>query len=917
MAGSRVAADWAWISKDLAAGIGYSVLQASTSELDFGALMGRYVPGSPSSAETEPASEAPPWITLGPVGVSRDDVLMSVSVRDPFKERDHTGRPVWPQRLLVARYTDLATAQASYQTIWEAVRAAPVPAPDAAPLALTIAPQPPADLLPVFDEYGFDTLAVLAAALLERPVAIADGTHRSREQRLAVFDAVAALLPYGLRADLSVSSSVNNTTQHGIRLVFAAFANDGQQLISLVDKAPVPAGTVSQRYLAMLREREKTCGLQAVIEHLWRFRQPCSFDQSTEVLAILAQLDYVNGVIRELGQGPISLPEIADFLIHDPVRLIWKDLDERVRRNALSSLLVDGPQVAAVLVRCWKFLRGDVIQRINSQLDAGDPRLATWCLGVLQHARSGDDRLLGDLLVPNERIAEGARWNQRFTMLVELLRQRPVPGPSDYQYALDQLRFGDASDWQARLVREVLTRELADAARADRARSWVDWLCRSPFAADWPRPDWVSAMDFLVLPPTGQAEYGMRAIISRDVAWTVLLLRLAAHEGRLGDLVTLASLALVELASATARQIDESQRLDLAAELRADLRKLGVGAEAAAHVDAALVLSGGEPRYFPLRLQDQQWGGRYLAGLNAAFALDAVQRQVHGLEQRFLEFALSYDEAGRLGESGVWLLKAWSADPGRQRGLLEFLAGLAPGTRPRDERLPMEYWFTARAHPALAAYAATGDLLTAAGWTVERQDVSFLLLDFEDGVRSTRLARACYEARRAGLSPEEIMRALAATGGASIPAKHLDNMLREFQGLLNHLTPPTPPGAEWQAADDVLIACQQLITDDMVLGFDAAEQFDLYLDRRLEAEIKIGQDRRKEIARRRSRARVSARKGMVGRLFTGAQPKAPGQQDGGAARSDLPREPPTVAGRGLPAEGATGEQREGNHAHRP
>lgn len=920
MTGSRVAADWAWISKDPAVGIAYSVLRASSAELDFGALMGRYVPGSPSAATPESAPEAPPWITLGPVGVSRDDddVIMSVSVRDPWRDRDHAGRPVWPQRLLVVRFAELSAAQASYQTLWEAVRAVPIPDTDGAPLAITIQPQSPADLLPFFDEYGFETLAMLAATLLERPVAIADGSHLSREQRLAVFDAVSALLPYGLRAALSVSSSVNNTTQHGIRLVFADFANDGQQLVSLLDRAPVPGGAVGQRYLAMLRERAQTCGLAAVLEHLWRFRQPCSFDQSEDALTMLAQLDFIGGMLRALSQGPISLSDITDFLAHDQTPRIWKGLDARTRDNALTSLLVENSaRVAAILARCWKFLGGDVTQRVNRQLDVGDLGLATWCLGVLSRARSGDDRLLGDLLVPDGRIGQGARWDRRFSTLVELMRRRPVPAPGNYPYACDQLRYAEASEWQARLVRELLTRELTDASSAVRARDWAGWLCGSPFSGAWARPDWVAAMDFLVLSPAGQGERSVRAIISQDAPWTLLLLRLGSREGRLGELVTAASESLIELAGATDRAGYDRERPEVVAELRADLRELGVRAGAAARVDAVLVLSDDEPRNLPVDPEDRHWAGEYLAGLRAALALDAVQKRVPDLEQRFLTFALSGGEARRPSWTGIWLLNAWAKDPERKRGLVEFILGRAPESRPLHGMLDDTYWNTVGQHPELVGYAAFGDLLTVTSWTVAHRDgLAFLRHDSGDGVLSTRLARACYEARRAGLTVEEIMRALAEADAASIPAWDLDNVLREFQGLLFQLASTDDLAAERQASERDLFECYGLIVDGgaPALGAEFAEEFGDYLDRRLEDEIKTRQEMREELsARRRSRGRGSSRKGIRS-FFSGPQSKAPGKQDGGAPRS-------AQAGAGTdpgsPAEGITGDHAEGSRAHRP
>jgi hypothetical protein len=50
MAETQIAADWAWISKDPAEGIGYSVLATSAANVDFRPFIGRYVPGSPNSS---------------------------------------------------------------------------------------------------------------------------------------------------------------------------------------------------------------------------------------------------------------------------------------------------------------------------------------------------------------------------------------------------------------------------------------------------------------------------------------------------------------------------------------------------------------------------------------------------------------------------------------------------------------------------------------------------------------------------------------------------------------------------------------------------------------------------------------------------------------------------------------------------
>src|ERR1700689_4983008 len=138
MTETHIRADWAWISKDPAEGIGYSVLATSAADVDFRPFIGSYVTGSPSSTTPPDAPDAPPWVTFGPVATKEDGVLMSVSIRDPWQERDGAGRPVWPQGLFVMRFDALAPAGASYQTMWAAAEPAQVRRDEPAPLPLAV-----------------------------------------------------------------------------------------------------------------------------------------------------------------------------------------------------------------------------------------------------------------------------------------------------------------------------------------------------------------------------------------------------------------------------------------------------------------------------------------------------------------------------------------------------------------------------------------------------------------------------------------------------------------------------------------------------------------------------------------------------------------------------------------------------------
>jgi hypothetical protein len=851
MASAEVVADWAWISKDPSEGIGYSVLKVSTGAIDFGAISGNYEPGAPNSTTAPDAPDAPPWVTYGLADGGRDGALISVSVRDPWTERDHTGRPVWPQRLLTVRYAQLAAVQASFQTIWAAVQDAPVPAPDGAPLPLTVAGQSLAELITVV-EANFDGLATIAAALLDGPVAVADASHLTREQRLALFDAVAALLPYGYRADLSASSSVNNTVKHRIRLVLADFANPDQQVLSLLAPEFSPRGEVGRRYLAALHEKRQKNGTATLVRHLWRIKGEdaqglCSFRRPGFALAALRDLDFLGSVRDALAKGPVP-PELIHRFFADPDgQQVWDRLDVTQRDNAVRSLAGSRDASAAILLRGWQIIGDEVISCANRDLDAGRVEVALACLSSIGQADGQtEDRALAKLLVPEHVEPEGR--DRRSGMLIKLLRQRSVPAPGEYPYTCDYLRFGDAAGWQARLVRDLLTSELAGSASGERALGWVSWLCRSPFSevAGWERPEWVTALDF---PGSGEdrgsAVSAVRPLIQRDQqatprgnCWSAVLVQLSTCAGRLIELLEAAGPQLMELSAALPPGDQGPLAVVLRADLRPSLEMRSVRTLARVDVMRALLdltPSGALTHWDETRL------GAYLSALREAFRHEAVRRRLPQLEETFLRLALvGAAGTGNLTPGGVLLLNTWADDPERQQGLIRHMASLSPQEQPIDVRLSQKFWTVLGDYPALADYAASGQLITATDWTVRHQDIAFRRKDTEEAVTSTRLARACYEAWCKGGRAEGIIRTLASAGAAEIPPPQLDDMLREFQGLLYLAGVPgrqeTP-----EESEQALFECWRLIVAGM-LGPEYAQTFGEHLHHRLSAEIDTRMD---------------------------------------------------------------------------
>ncbi|MGD0241203.1 MAG: hypothetical protein ABSB59_12870 [Streptosporangiaceae bacterium] len=842
MTATPVTADWAWISKDPQAGIGYGVLATSRRDADFGPFIGRYVPGAPSSTTPPEAPDAPPWITFGPVVTRTDETLMTVSVREPWRERDHAGRPVWPQKLLVMRFSELAEANASYQTISAAALRAEIPAGDpagiSAALPLEIGEQPLGELVEVVEAYGFEQLAALAAALLEGPVVVAGAGHLDRGQRLAVLDAVAALLPYGFRADLSVSSVVDNTSKHGIRLAFADFVNDGQQLVTLQDPAE-PLAEPGRRYLELLRKKERMPGLATLIKHMWDAKGTYSFEAPGMALAILLDLDFYQAIRQEAAQGPVPLTLLLKFLANQgAAERCWAALDARTRDNLLASYLPGHDAKAAeAVVSCWRLLGNDVIRAINTELDHGNLEAALWCLRT---AGPVEDRLLADLLVPGQEVRQ-----QRAAMLVELLVRRDAPPPDQFPYTCDQLRFDDATGWQACLIRDLLVRDLATERPADRGKAWAwaRWLCDSAFTATkWERPGWVAALDLVVFEtPPPEAVPSVQSLVLSDVRWAIVLIRLASQSRCLRVLIDAAHWQFLQLTGRMPRPPrPKSVGAALGAELARDLWPLMVKPAAVASIDVARILLGGEPGDFPGDLPRESLGG-YFDGLGSALELDLLEPRLAEVEEGFLRRAVPGTPADDLSPGGAWLLNAWIRDPRLAAPLVAYIASLEPAAYPYHPGLTREFWETLGRDPALKRYAAGNQLFTVVAEARRDPGAALRRSLTEDAVTSSPLARACLDACRAGLAAADMIGVLGRARAGELGAGALYEVLSEFQTLLRlDGQARRVPGQDRPDAGADLLECCRLIAHG-ALGEQFAEEFRRQLADRLQGEIRARQ----------------------------------------------------------------------------
>jgi hypothetical protein len=130
-----------------------------------------------------------------------------------------------------------------------------------------------------------------APLLLEGNIGLEVRSGANLSERLAVLDAVLALLPYGLRAGMFVSTTVDNPNRHVIDLAFTEYRAP-RCLVRLGDSVPIPRPDteLGRAYLSTLHETVRLHGLWAVVEHLWRAEQPLFEDRPSDALGILSRL---------------------------------------------------------------------------------------------------------------------------------------------------------------------------------------------------------------------------------------------------------------------------------------------------------------------------------------------------------------------------------------------------------------------------------------------------------------------------------------------------------------------------------------------------------------------------------------------------------------------------------------------------
>lgn len=340
-------AEWALWGKDQR-NTGYHVMRCSEGHLSAGVfreIITRYASGVKPSLPQYTVC----WIP-GPHGrpeylaVAIHEVVEPGSPSSGGRSRNVGGRVVEYVRMFCFRYADVAEFGASYTEL--ALAVSDIPLEDGGGRAELIPVELPSGLEPVIPSDGERQLAedVALVLLTGSPVCLLDAGGVPAERRLAFIDLALSLLPFGLRATLSASTSASTTMQDlKLRLYFSsAPREDGGRTAHVSWDRPghvrLPRGNEAARlYQEWLREAGPgAIGELALVTAPIRFTEAdelqmlTSLPNDKSVAETLAELSgklratdqpAVSAIVKRLKRYLASPQNPADRAVHRPLML--------------------------------------------------------------------------------------------------------------------------------------------------------------------------------------------------------------------------------------------------------------------------------------------------------------------------------------------------------------------------------------------------------------------------------------------------------------------------------------------------------------------------------------------------------------------------------------------------------------------
>ena len=377
---------WALIGKEPDTKDDYSMLSEGPRRAD--GHEDRAWAGIPSTPELggAPGPGRLPWATFTPY-TAAGQCWMAVTIVEATRHLDAIGRPVVRARYLELPFAEFASGATSYTALQRAVPEADVmkSAGPATPPLLDLGASSDGTQAAVgralADRATFDHAARIAARVLAGDVLIAvhDADLPSLGERLALVDRVLALLPFGVRAGVTIASWQDGTGRAAFRLAYGRFAHHGQPVVGHSGQVSPPSDGIAGEYLYLLSELCELHGAARIVDHLaahWWPLAPTGAnaaagtpDNNLEALEILRCLSDPHLAVAAARSGTGSADRLAVAWLSGDERL-----DQRARDDLETRLLQmgGGSAAAAVLPRWSRRTAKLAAAVVLDELAAGD-----------------------------------------------------------------------------------------------------------------------------------------------------------------------------------------------------------------------------------------------------------------------------------------------------------------------------------------------------------------------------------------------------------------------------------------------------------------------------------------------------------------------------------------------------------------
>ncbi|NUU21864.1 MAG: hypothetical protein HOV68_10185, partial [Streptomycetaceae bacterium] len=304
---TTVPVDWAWYAKAPRSAHDYEVLATSLPE-DSPEQLGPLVRGQLAGTVQSPAAGPGrvPWATIGSVPGEPDASRWCFIIRDRAAGQDAAGRDILPARVFLIGYPAMAAVGATAGRMWQAFANYELPFDPPERLLLSGLGTTPARMTETVRACGWEWTAAAAAAVLSGPVSIGGAENEDAAGRLAVIDAISALLPYGCRAHLTAHTWTGIDTRVQPRITFAPVGGSHRLSLGTPDR---PRGALAADYLDLLNALRARFGEEGLVARLANLRDPIDVQApgaGGTVLQAVRDLDWLAATVQAGREGTLD-----------------------------------------------------------------------------------------------------------------------------------------------------------------------------------------------------------------------------------------------------------------------------------------------------------------------------------------------------------------------------------------------------------------------------------------------------------------------------------------------------------------------------------------------------------------------------------------------------------------------------------